>query len=104
MDADFVQLMHTKGEPVVDREGSPIGKVAQLACEPLTYRAEWLVVKTSMVGRQRLVPVDGAVEEGGAIRVPYSKTAVFAAPLPLVTVSPDASECAALEEHYRHAA
>ena len=103
MDADFVKLMHAKGEPVVDCDGHLIGKVAQLACDPTTYRAEWLVVKTLLPGRSRLVPVGSAIEEGATIRVPFSRSTVLDAPSPLVAVVPAMSECGALEEYYYRA-
>src|SRR5579863_3351632 len=63
-EADFVKLMHAKGERVVDRHGEVIGKVSQIACDPNTYNADWLVVKTSTLGRPRLVPVQGAIDLG----------------------------------------
>ncbi len=104
MEANFVKLMHTKGERVVDCDGTPIGKVAQVACEPTTFAAGWLVVKTSLVDRPRLVPVDCAIEEAGMIRVPISRYTVIDAPVPVVAVAPAMTECAALDEHYQRAA
>ncbi len=104
MKADFNQLMQAMGDQVLDREGRRIGKLSQIALEPNTYRAEWLVVKTSLFGRPRLVPVDSAVEQGDTIRVPFSKDAVLNAPVPQVPLTPAPTECTALEEYYRHAA
>jgi sporulation protein YlmC with PRC-barrel domain len=96
--------MQAMGDPVVDREGRRIGKLMQIALEPNTYRAQWLVVKTSLFGRQRLVPVDTAIEDGNTIRVPFSKDTVLNAPVPAVPLTPAPTECSALEEYYRHAA
>jgi sporulation protein YlmC with PRC-barrel domain len=104
MDGDFDTLMHVVGEPVVDGEGQRIGKVAQIALEPNTYRAEWLVLKTSLFGRHRLVPVGYATEEGGMVKVPFKKGTVLDAPVPAIPTTPAVTECAALEEHYRRAA
>jgi sporulation protein YlmC with PRC-barrel domain len=71
MDADFVKLEHIMGERVVDPHGHRIGRVTQVALEPQTFRAMWLVLKTSRFGRRpRLVPIESAVDEGGAISVP----------------------------------
>jgi sporulation protein YlmC with PRC-barrel domain len=104
MEADFIKLTHARGERVVDLDGRRIGKVTNIAFEPNTYRADWLVVKTSMFGRPRLVPVATAVEEGHEIRVPFLKATVLNAPVPTIPLTPAMSECTALEEHYRRAA
>ena len=104
MDADFVKLMHSKGEPVVDRDGDRIGTMSQIACEPTTSKARWLVVKTSVVGRRRLVPVEGSVDDAGVVHVPFLKASVLCAPVPAVPVTPAIDECDALEEYYRRAA
>ena len=104
MDADFIKAIHAKGERVVDRHGELIGKVRQVACDPNTYNAEWLVVKTSVLGRPRLVPVEGAIDLGDTVRVPFSKETVLTAPVPEVAIAPAMSECTALEKHYHRAA
>jgi sporulation protein YlmC with PRC-barrel domain len=104
MEADFVKLTHARGEHVVDLDGRRIGKVTNIAFEPKTFRPDWLVVKTSMLGRPRLVPVAAAVEEGNEIRVPFLKETVLNAPVPTIPLTPATSECTALEEHYRRAA
>ena len=104
MEADFVKLEWTKGERVLDWDGIPVGKVAQIASEPHLFTPQWLVVKTSAFGRLRLVPVDSAVDDGHVVRVPFTKETVLAAPVPAVPTAPAATECAALEEHYYRAA
>jgi sporulation protein YlmC with PRC-barrel domain len=104
MDADFVKLVHTKGERVVDCDGEHIGKVSQVACDPHTYSADWLVVKTSVPGRQSLVPVEDAIDLCGTVQVPFSKDTVLSAPVPVVPIAPAIGECAALEQHYHRAA
>ena len=105
MDADFTKLQETKGERVVDCDGNLVGKVAQIAFEPpqVLNPKWWLVVKTSLFGRRRLVPVESAIDDGGVVRVPYSKETVLAAPVPLVPTAPALSECTALEVHFRRA-
>jgi sporulation protein YlmC with PRC-barrel domain len=105
MEADFGKLEQIMGERVVDPRGHRIGKVTQLALEPQTLQAEWLVLKTSRFGRQRrLVPIKGAVDQGGAILVPFSKEMVLGAPVPAVPTSPGGSEVTALHAHYDVAA
>ena len=105
MDADFGKLEHIMGERVVDPGGHRIGKVAQVALEPQTLQAEWLVLKTSRFGRRpRLVPIKGAVDQGDTILVPFSREMVLGAPVPAVPTSPGGSEIAALHQHYGVAA
>ena len=104
MDADFKKLMEVMGDEVVDCEGRRIGKLAQIALEPNTYRAEWLVVKTSLFGRQRLVPLVSAVEHGDTIRVPFTRETVMRAPVPQVPLTPAPTECTALEDYYQQQA
>ena len=43
MEAVFIKLERTKGERVLDWDGNPVGKVAQIASEPhlLTPRSGW---------------------------------------------------------------
>jgi hypothetical protein len=104
MDPDFTKLMHAKGEAVVDCDGDRIGTMSQVACEPTTSRAGWLVVRTAVLRRARLVPVEGATDAGGTIRVPFSKASVLRSPKPTLPVAPAIDECTALEEYYRRAA
>jgi len=104
MDADFSKLIRAKGECVVDRDGNQIAEVAQVASEPKTLAPRWLVVRTSVVGRSRLVPIDGAVDDGQVVRVPFSKETVMASPVPAVAIAPAITECTALDEHYHRAA
>jgi len=68
MEADFIKLVRAKGERVLDRDGNQIGQVSQVATEPETLSPRWLVVRTSAVGRSRLVPIDGAVDDGEVLR------------------------------------
>jgi hypothetical protein len=104
MDASYAELMHVIGESVNDAGGHRIGRVTQVACEPNTLRPEWLVVKTSVFGRQRLVPLDAAEESDGVIRLPFDKDTVLDAPVPEIAETPAASERTALIRHYRQVA
>jgi len=104
MDADFDKLTHIMGEPVVDSEGHRIGRVTQVAYEPNTLRAEWLVLKTSLFGRLRLVPLAAAQERGDMLCVPFSRATVLESPIPDVPISPALTEASALEWYYNKAA
>ena len=105
MDDDFYKLQQIVGERVIDPQGHVIGKVAQIAYEPYTFHAEWLVLKTSRLGhQQRLVPIDAVRDEGRTIWVPFPKDVVMGAPVPAVPSTPAGSEAVALHAHYRAAA
>jgi hypothetical protein len=95
------QFSGVVGESVLDGEGRRVGKVVGTASRPDTLEPEWLVVRTSMFGKQRLVPVDGASEDGGTVHVGFSKEAILSAPTPDIPTSLAANERQALVEHYR---
>jgi hypothetical protein len=92
------------GEVVIDPVGNRVGKVTQVSYQPDTLEPEWLVVKTSRFGRERLVPIDGVDEQGDVIRVAFAKEVVLGAPVPEMPVSLAPREREALIEHYRHVA
>jgi sporulation protein YlmC with PRC-barrel domain len=98
------RIVHFVGEPVVDQEGHRIGKVTQVTYEPNTMTPEWLVVKTSVFGRLRLVPLDAAEDQGDTIRVPFPKDTVINAPVPEIPGTLATSERMALLSHYRQVA
>jgi sporulation protein YlmC with PRC-barrel domain len=92
------------GEMMVDDAGHKVGKVTDVVSRPDTLEAEWLVVKTSMFGRTRLVPLAAAFEEGNTAHIPFSREEVLAAPVPEVPTSLAVFERQALLEHYHLAA
>jgi sporulation protein YlmC with PRC-barrel domain len=92
------------GDMVVDEGGQKIGKVTDVVSRPDTLEAEWLVVKTSLFGRPRLVPLAAAVEEGHTAHIAFSKDEVMSAPVPEVPTSLAVFERQALLEHYHLAA
>jgi ribosomal 30S subunit maturation factor RimM len=92
------------GEVVIDPAGNRVGTVTQVSYQPDTLEPEWLVVKTSRFGRERLVPLRAASEHGEVILLPFAKEVVLAAPVPEMPVSLAPKEREALLEHYRHVA
>jgi len=98
------ELSQMIGETVVDRENHRIGKVQDVAQRSDTMAPNWLVVKTSVFGRRRLVPVSTATVLDHVVHVPYRKDQVLDAPVPAVPVTVAASEDARLIRHYRLAA
>ncbi len=88
------------GESVFDQEDRRIGKVEDLAEAWDKEVPEWLVVRTSLFGRQRLIPIDRIEEKDKKIHVPYSKKTVLLAPLPEIPIRVFRWEREALARHY----
>jgi hypothetical protein len=66
---------------VLDREGKSVGNVETFFSDSRTGRPEWLgVFYGTLRSHHRLVPVRGAEREGQAVRVPWTKDQVHAAP------------------------
>jgi uncharacterized protein (TIGR02271 family) len=66
---------------VIDTEGNKIGSLGELYLDDRTQDPSWATVKTGLFGTsETLVPLDEATEEGGDIRVPYTKDQVKDAP------------------------
>ena len=92
------------GDFVIDNTGRKIGRVRDIAEVGTEMKPEWLVVKTSLFGRRRLIPMAAVHEEGKVIRVPFSNDLVLSAPVPAIPVTLSDSEREALAEHYARAA
>jgi hypothetical protein len=61
------------GERVVDRDNHEIGRVDAIAEVRDKREPEWLVVRTSLFGRPRLIPIDIVWEVGDEVHVPFSE-------------------------------
>jgi sporulation protein YlmC with PRC-barrel domain len=104
MEFEHSEAPHMIGDTMVDDAGHKVGKVTDVVSRPDTLEAEWLVVKTSLFGRPRLVPLAAAVEDGHTARITFSKDEVLSAPIPEVPTSLAVFERQALLEHYHIAA
>jgi hypothetical protein len=105
MDMDHEEhVSQLVGDVVIDAVGNRVGKVTQVSYQPDTLEPEWLVVKTSRFGRERLVPIGGVDEQGDVVRVAFAKEVVLGAPVPEMPVSLAPREREALIEHYRRVA
>src|SRR3954453_1288094 len=75
------QAVAWRGKNALDADGNKIGTVEEVYLDADTDRPEWLAVKTGLFGsRISFVPVPGATDPGGDVRVPYSKDQVKDAP------------------------
>jgi uncharacterized protein (TIGR02271 family) len=69
------------GRNVLGADGEKIGKVEDLYVDDDSQQPEWVSVSTGFFGSHvSLVPLAGASDEGGDLRVPYSKDQVKSAP------------------------
>jgi hypothetical protein len=98
------QAVHLLGESVFDKKHRKIGRVQDLAEAYDMEVPEWLVVRTSLFGRQRLVPIDGIEEEDKKIHVRYSKKSILLAPVPEIPGRVFRWERDELERYYARAA
>jgi stress response protein YsnF len=66
---------------VVDRESATVGTITAFFLDQVSGLPTWALVHTGWLGdRQTFVPLADAVEAGGEIRLPYTKSQVNAAP------------------------
>src|SRR5579862_7780807 len=94
------EIFEMVGETVVDRESHRIGKVDGMAQESTTLDPTFMIVKTSLFGRRRLIPLAYTEDSEGIVHVPFSKDAVLDAPVPYFLFSLSSMEEAALTRHY----
>jgi hypothetical protein len=95
------RMLRFRGDQLTDRNGEQIGKVEEIYLDADSGEPEWALVHTGLFGTKRtFVPLAGATEEDGKLRVPLEKATVKDAP----QVEPDGKltkdEEAALYRHY----
>src|SRR3954453_18246179 len=95
------QAVTWRGKNALDADGNKIGTVEEVYLDAATDRREWLAVKTGLFGsRISFVPVPGASDAGGDVRVPYSKAQVKDAPHAEADGQLSQQEEAQLYRHY----
>jgi uncharacterized protein (TIGR02271 family) len=95
------QVLDWRGRDVVDRDGDKIGKLEEIYLDQQTGQPEWALVNTGLFGsKSSFVPLEGAADADGNVRVSYEKGQVKDAP----KVDPDGAlsheEEQALYRHY----
>jgi hypothetical protein len=65
------------GDSVVDKDNRQIGRVAAIAEVRDAREPEWLVVRTSLFGRPRLIPIDIVREVGDEVHLPFSASSLW---------------------------
>src|SRR5215218_4268371 len=90
-----------RGREVVDRDGDKIGKLEEIYLDQQTGEPEWALVNTGLFGtKSSFVPLEGAADEDGNVRVSYEKAQIKDAP----SIDPNGAlsqqEEQALYQHY----
>ena len=88
------------GATVRGRDGAKLGTLVEVLPSAGVARGRWGVVR-SMLGRRRVVPLDGAADDGtGDLSVPTDRASVRTAPLLDDAAVADAEATGALHRHY----
>ena len=88
------------GATVRGRDGAKLGTLVEVLPSAGVARGRWGVVR-SMLGRRRVVPLDGAADDGtGDLSVPTDRASVRTAPLLDDAAVADAESAGALHRHY----
>jgi len=89
-----------RGRTMVDPAGEELGKVTNLYLEGESQRPAWAGIKRGLLRGETVVPLDGAEEADGNVRVPYERAVVEDAPDvdPDIELSEDDEQV--LRDHY----
>lgn len=75
------RMLQFRGEELYDREGEKIGRIEEIYLDADSGEPEWALVHTGLFGSKRnFVPLAGATEPDGQLRVPLEKGTVKDAP------------------------
>jgi uncharacterized protein (TIGR02271 family) len=89
------------GRTAVGAQGEKLGEIADIYLDDQTNTPEWLALSTGLFGaRVSFVPLQGATEEAGDVRVPFSKDQVKDAPNAEADGHLSMEEEARLYQHY----
>jgi hypothetical protein len=101
---DIDTVLGWRGKTVRDRAGDKLGTLGALYLDADTDRPAYGGVHTGLFRRnESVVPLDGAEEIDGDVRVPYAAATVRAAPNVDPDVALDEDEQQRLHEHYETA-
>ena len=90
-----------RGRTVIDPAGEELGKVTALYLDSESQRPAWAGVKRGVLrGQETIVPLEGAEEADGDVRVAYDKATVEGAPDVAPDVELGEDEERLLHEHY----
>jgi hypothetical protein len=100
---DIDTVLGWRGRSVLDRDGEKIGSFGEVYLDRETDRPAFAGVNMGLFGRnEHIVPLDGMVEDGGDLRVPYDRAQVHEAPQVDAETTLSGAQETALFEHYGH--
>jgi len=74
-------VLQWQGQNMVSSDGEKIGKIEEIYLDQESGEPEWALVNTGLFGsKSSFVPIANANDEGGDVRVAYSKSQVSDAP------------------------
>ena len=75
------QLLSKRGEDLYDADGDKLGTVEEIYLDAESGEPEWALVNMGLFGtKSTFVPLEGASEDGGTLRVRFDKAQVKDAP------------------------
>ena len=75
------RMLQFRGEDLSDRDGEKIGRIEEIYLDAESGEPQWALVHTGLFGSKRnFVPLAGATEADGQLRVPLEKNTVKEAP------------------------
>ena len=78
---EFDIVRRWRGRVLRDPERNRIGTIVELYYDAETDEPGWALCNAADIGRSmRLVPLGQAVEDGGAVRLPFDRASVTGAP------------------------
>ena len=95
------RMLSFRGQELTDRDGEKVGRIDEVYLDAESGEPEWVLVHTGLFGSKRtFVPLAGATEADGALRVPLEKATVKEAPAVEPNGQLTKDEEAALYRHY----
>lgn len=76
----MIDVNNLEGVRIYDADGQSIGRVYDLFVDDKTNRPEWLLLDTTGVNRDRIVPIVDVHEHEDGISVPFTRDQVDGAP------------------------
>jgi hypothetical protein len=88
------------GRPLTTASGDKIGKITDVISDANGFEPEWLTVKTGVLGREHLVPIDAVDERGDKVVTTLPADAIKHAPVSRDHTRPSETERRALYQHF----
>src|SRR3954470_8567649 len=95
------EALSWRGHEAIDRDGDKLGKIKEIYLDNETDEPEWAVVGIGLLGgKVRFLPLQGATERGGFVRIDVEKDRLDGAPEVDEDAELTADQERGLYEHY----